>query len=305
MDIYNGGTLAVENLDPSQTPEKTWHKVCIQGVGLLGGSIAMAIKQRYPSARIVGWGRSLEKLKAALDAGAIDEGMLDLSQAAEEADLVIAATPVQQIVDCLAEAAQFATPDCLFLDVGSTKASIAAAAENLSFANRFCPSHPIAGSEKSGVEAARQDLLLGKLVVLTPTKKTAASTTHLATQFWQSIGAKTLTMSPVQHDAALAMTSHMPHLIASALSASMPPDCLPLVGSGWADLTRVAAGDPTLWRQIVEENAIDTYQAMQSFATIWQALMDATKRGDFKFIEQTLLQGKQIRDAVGNRHPSG
>ena len=112
-------------------------------------------------------------------------------------------------------------------------------------------------------------------------------------------------MTPAEHDRALAQTSHLPHFVAAALAGSTPADLLPLVGSGWCDTTRVAAGDPGLWRQIAEENRADTLSAMRKFATIWAAWVDAIDAGDFDALGRLLAQGKELRDAVGNRHPPG
>lgn len=280
-------------------------RVCILGVGLLGGSIARGLRQIDPAVRISGWGRSADRLAAAKDAGILCEAATDIADAAADADVVIAATPVQQIVSSLDAAARVASPDALLVDVGSTKQRIAAAAAPLPWVDRFCPSHPIAGSEKSGAQHADGSLLRGKVVVLTPTERTGEDTVRRARSLWESLGARTLWMSPAEHDAALAQTSHLPHLLAAALAGSTSAELLPLVGSGWADTTRVAGGDPVLWRQIAEENRADTLLAMRKFATIWAAWVDAMAADDFDAIERLLAQGKELRDAVGNRHPSG
>lgn len=281
---------------------RKWKKVCILGVGLLGGSISKALKARGLTSQVVGWGRSEEKLRQASSAGILDLASTDIVDAAKDCDLVIAATPIQQIVPSLLQAAGTAANECLFLDVGSTKATVAADSEQHFFAANFCPSHPIAGSEKSGWEFAREDLFEQKCVVLTPSAKTSEKTLLDAKLFWESLGGKVTQMSPQEHDLALAATSHMPHLLASALASVTPPELLNLVGTGWMDTTRVAGGSPELWRQIIAENADCSLQAMQKFATIWQRAIEAVEKRDFEDLHRILSEGKQIRDALGNRH---
>ncbi len=153
---------------------KPCKKASILGVGLLGGSVAKALKSRGLVEQVVGWGRNAERLDAAKRLGVIDQVSTSLERAAEGCDLVLAATPVQQIVPALNSASQVADKDCLFLDVGSTKNAIAVESEEYDFATAFCPSHPIAGSEKSGAENATADLFVGRCTVLTPTARTSA-----------------------------------------------------------------------------------------------------------------------------------
>jgi prephenate dehydrogenase len=283
---------------------RKWKKVCILGVGLLGGSISKAMKARALANHVVGWGRSVDRLDPALAASIVDEISSDISQAAEGCDLVVAATPIQQIVPSLLAAAAVAAPECLFLDVGSTKATVAVESEKHPFATNFCPSHPIAGSEKSGWEFASPDLFEQKCVVITPSARTSAKTLEDARLLWESLGGKVVQMSPQEHDLALASTSHMPHLLASVLAAVTPPELLDLVGTGWMDTTRVAGGSPELWRQIIAENADCSLQAMQKFATIWHRAMNAIEKRDFDALHMILSEGKQIRDALGNRYSS-
>jgi prephenate dehydrogenase len=284
---------------------KRWKKICIIGVGLLGGSVARSLRSRGLVEQISGWARTETKLQSAIESGIVDSGSLELSTASEDADLVIAATPVQQILNVLEQASVHAKADCLFVDVGSTKTSIARGSESMLFSPRFCPSHPIAGSEKAGADHATDHLFVGKTVVITPSVKTTSSTRDDAAALWTSIGANVIEMTPEAHDQSLAITSHLPHLIASALAASTPHDLLSLVGTGWLDTTRIAAGDPELWRQIIEENAACALPAMRNFATIWAQLIADVENRKFDALHTLLSEGKVIRDAVGNRHTSG
>ncbi len=292
-------------MDVTKKMTAQWSKVGILGVGLLGGSVAKAVRSIFPEVQICGWGRSQDNLERAIELNIIDEGSLELQDAVERADLLVVATPVQKIVETLNLAAPLLDPGCLIVDVGSTKATIVAQASGLPWSHQFCPCHPIAGSEKSGAQHASSDLFRGKTVVLTPMDSTSPKTVAGADLLWRLMGASTVYMTPDAHDAALATTSHLPHMIAAALALGTSSDLLPLVGSGWSDTTRVAAGDPALWRQIIQENQTDALHTMRRFATIWANMIDAVQREDFDAIEKMLEEGKQIRDAVGNRHTSG
>ncbi|MDZ4848592.1 MAG: prephenate dehydrogenase/arogenate dehydrogenase family protein [Pirellulaceae bacterium] len=282
----------------------TWQRVCIIGVGLLGGSIGMRLRRDKLATEVVGFGRDSKKLQRAVELGAIDSGYLDLASAAQNADLVISCTPVQQIAESLLEASQFASSKATFTDVGSTKSTIVTTLQNSDLASRFVGSHPIAGSDKSGVEFATADLFNQKCVVVTPTASTNLAIVNLIETFWKNLGATTTRMSPSDHDNAIAVTSHLPHLLAAILSSGTPKELLELTGTGWCDTTRVAAGSPKLWRQILEENQEPVLHALQKFATISREWIEAMEAKDFDRVEQLLIAGKQIRDIVGNRYSS-
>ncbi len=257
------------------------------------------------AAEVVGFGRSEEKLRRSGELGAIHRGSLDLLDAASEADLVIACTPVQEIADGLLTAVVSANADAIFTDVGSTKGTIVEQIARTPLRHRFIGSHPLAGSDRSGVANANPNLLNDKLVLLTPTEaNTREDVTKLET-FWRSLGARTETLTPDDHDRALSLTSHLPHVVAAMLAASTPEDLLRLTGSGWKDTTRIAAGEPGLWRQILEENHGHVLHALKNFATISDQWIEAMEARDFDRVEQLLQAGKTIRDIVGNRHPSG
>jgi prephenate dehydrogenase len=281
-----------------------WQRVCIIGVGLLGGSIGLALKRKRLAHQVVGVGRTVAKLETAKSRGAIDIATDDILLGAKDADLVIACTPVQSIVDSLSVAASVAKADVILTDVGSTKQSIIKAARGRLSPNQFIGSHPIAGGHHSGVEHAVGTLLDGALVVITPADDTPAELVGRMTGFWESMGARTSILSPKEHDEALAIASHLPHMAASALASSTPDEILEFVGKGWLDSTRIAAGNPQLWRQILEENHAPALQAMKNFATICDSWIEALEKGDFDQIEQLLKAGKATREAVASRHSS-
>ena len=283
----------------------TWQRVCIIGVGLLGGSIGMRLRRDGLAKQVVGLGRDARKLTAAIDVGAIDLGFDRCELAAKDADLIIACTPVQQIASSLLEAAAWAKPDALFTDVGSTKLSIVAGLGATTIRKRFVGSHPIAGSDKSGVEYAVPELFEGRLVVLTPTDSPTLKDVQVINDFWKQLGAITKTMTAAEHDQAIAITSHLPHVLASIMAMSTPKELLDVTGTGWSDTTRIAGGNPQLWRQILEENQGPVLRALKNFATISREWMAAIEAKDFERVEQLLIAGKEIRDIVGNRYSSG
>ena len=166
--------------------------------------------------------------------------------------------------------------------------------------NRFVGSHPLAGSEKSGVENARADLFEGRVVVVTPSRKPMPKIVTTVADFWSGLGATVLVMSPAEHDKALATTSHLPHLIAAAVARETGQDELPLTAGGWRDLTRIAAGDPELWTQILLENRGHVLKSLGQFEKTVAAFRVALERGDRRKLLQLLTEGKQVRDAVGN-----
>ena len=282
-----------------------WQRVCIIGVGLLGGSIGLALKRKRLAKQVVGVGRTITKLETAIHRDAIDLATDDILVGAKDADLVIACTPVQSIVDSLCVAASVATSDAILTDVGSTKQSITRSAHGRLSPKQFIGSHPIAGGHHSGVEHAVGTLIDGALVVITPADDTDPELVDRMTAFWESMGARICILSPKDHDEALAVASHLPHMVASALACSTPNEILEFVGKGWMDSTRIAASNSQLWRQILEENHMPALRAMKNFATICNSWVGALENGDFDQIEQLLKAGKATREAVASRHSSG
>ncbi len=277
-----------------------FHRVAIVGVGLLGGSIGMALRARKLAEHVVGFSPRNNSLESAVARGAIDCAAASIAEACRDADLAIICTPVQSVADFVNQCSAHMPKDSLITDVGSTKLSIVEAVAESAAADRFVGSHPLAGSEKNGVEHARTELLNGKLVVITPNQLSDATRVKTTDQLWQSLGARTLQMSASEHDAAVARTSHLPHILASALAAATPADLLPLAASGWCDTTRVASGGAELWRQILEENRQPVVEALEGFVGNLQQWLIALRTNDGNELEKLLLEGKQKRDALGN-----
>jgi prephenate dehydrogenase len=283
-------------------PMKQLETVAIVGVGLIGGSVGLALRHRGLARRVVGIGRSAESLKVAEEVGAVTSSTCDLVQGVADAELVIVCTPVEQIAGQVRQAAGACRERALITDAGSTKAQIVRGLDGqLPRGVRFVGSHPLAGSEKSGPATATPDLFEGRVVVVTPAGADASGDgCQEVREFWKALGARVVQMSPEEHDRALAVTSHLPHLVASALAAATPENCRPLTATGWADTTRVAAGDPELWTQIFSANRENVLAALADFESIVSALRAALEMRDARTLREILADAKQNRDAVGN-----
>jgi prephenate dehydrogenase len=241
-------------------------RLSILGVGLLGGSIGLTIKARSSHCEVVGYGHRPETLERARQMGAIDRGTTDLVDAVTGADLVVLCTPVGLFGEVLRGIASGLKHGAVVTDVGSTKASVVTqSAAILPPDNPFVGSHPMAGSEKRGVEFARADLYDGALCILTPDSQTDSGAVESVESFWRQMGMRTCRMSPGEHDRALAEVSHLPHVVAAALVAMQSPDAMAVAGKGFLDTTRIAGGDGGLWRDIFADNAQNVRAALAKF----------------------------------------
>jgi cyclohexadieny/prephenate dehydrogenase len=275
--------------------------LAIVGVGLIGGSIGMAARQRGLARRVLGVGWRQSTLNLAQDLGAIHEGYLQLAPAVAAADLVVFCTPVQVIAAQVKEAAAHYRAGALLTDAGSTKSLIVSEVDGrLPSGVHFVGSHPLAGSEKRGPEYADPLLFQDRVTVITPTPTTDAEAADRVEQFWQALGAQVRRMSPEEHDRALALTSHAPHLLASALSGTLPADLFSLTATGFRDATRIAAGDPELWAGILLQNRQAIQEALSRTLTQIDRFRTAMQQGDNGELITLLEQGKKVRDALGD-----
>jgi len=273
----------------------------IVGVGLIGGSIGLAAKKRGLVDHVRGVGRDAAKLELARKFGAIDEGVLELATAVREADLVIFCTPVDRIAAQVEEGARHCKRGTILTDAGSTKLEIVeAVARTLPAHVQFVGGHPLAGSEKKGVEHAQADLFVNRWTVLTPTRDTPDETVHRVASFWKALGASTAVMSAEHHDQALALTSHLPHLIASALAGLLPADWRDLTATGFRDTTRIASGDPDVWSPIFQQNRAAVLAALDQLEARLRLFRAALQKNDVAQIDSLLTQGKKVRDALGS-----
>jgi prephenate dehydrogenase len=281
--------------------------VAIVGVGLIGGSIGLALRERKLAQNIVGVGRRQANLDVARQIGAIDHGVTSLSTGVSHAQLIVVCTPVDTIAEKVIQAAAACPASSLITDAGSTKEAIVSAADaglaGRRSGPRFVGSHPLAGDHRTGAANGRGDLFDGRTVVVTPTQLTRPAAVTEVSGFWQSLGAEVRTMTPAEHDAALATTSHLPHLVATALAAATPHELLPLAASGWRDTTRVAGGDPQLWQPIFAANRQHVLDALDRLSQVLAGIRENLEQGDYESLALVLQQAaktKRDRDALGD-----
>lgn len=282
-------------------PSPTWspQRVAIVGVGLLGGSFALALRERYRTAQVIGVSRSAASRDAALQRGAVDQAVADPLQACDQADLVVLATPVDRIAPLAIQVAGVCHEEALITDLGSTKGSIVAAVHQHAEAGRkFVGAHPIAGSEKTGAQHARADLFAARQVVLTPIDRSDPARVQRSTELWRSLGAHVVVMTPEDHDRAMAAISHVPHLVAAVLAGVLEDSSRPLVGNGWLDTTRIASGDPELWTAICRENAAAILAELDRTSESLAAFRAAIAQGDHRRLQELLARGQRCRDEI-------
>ncbi len=272
--------------------------LALVGVGLIGGSVGLAARKRGVAGRILGVGNRPEVSQRALSRGAIDEIRPDVRSVAD-ADVVVFCTPVNLIARQVIEAASACRPGTLLTDAGSTKAALVREVEGrLPPGAAFVGGHPLAGSEKQGPEHASADLFEGRVVVLTPTARTDDKALSRTTALWEALGARVRLMDPEEHDRALAMTSHLPHVTAAALAGVLPPEWGGLTAGGFRDATRVAAGGPELWAAILQANADAVLGAMDRFDRRMAEFRAALTSGDRDALVALLEWGKKTRDGL-------
>ncbi len=236
----------------------TFNRLVIVGIGLIGGSFGLAARRASLAREIIGVARSQSTLQAALELGACDAATADVCQAARGADFVLLAPPVGQMERICREIAPLVAPGAIVTDAGSTKADIVRTCEPLFETSHFIGGHPMAGSEQSGVEAARADLFEGARWILTPTPQTDIEAMRKLGAIIERMGAQVILMEAARHDEVTAVTSHLPHMTAAALMHVFgdlnDENAARVVASGWRDSTRIAAGSAEMWRDIALAN---------------------------------------------------
>ena len=285
--------------------EGNLHHVTIVGVGLLGGSAGLALKAWDPAIHVAGVGRRQASLDAALEAGAIDSAHLDLASLADRTDLVLLATPVGAFERALRALAGRLRPGAIVTDVGSTKAVVVEQAEAiLGRGGPFVGSHPMAGSEQRGPQWARGDLFEAATCIVTPTPDTPPPLTEAVEQLWRRLKMRTVRMAPADHDRAVARVSHLPHALASLLMALPADGDLDVSATGFRDATRLAGGDPEMWRDIFLTNrqaVLDALDAMAARLGDFRRLVDAA---DAAGIEALLAASRRRREETILRRPA-
>ena len=272
------------------------------GCGLMGGSFALALKQAGLVKRVVGYSKSPSSTERARQLGIIDSAAASAALAVSGSDIVLIAVPVAATEASLKSIKPHLTPDMLIMDVGSTKRDVMDAARRAlrEQVGLFVPAHPIAGKEVSGVENADADLYTGKQVILTPIECTLPAQLQKAQELWSRLGCKVLSMSPEQHDAAYAAVSHLPHLIAFALMNAISgqpqgQEFLSLAGPGFRDFTRIAASEPTVWRDILLSNRDELLAQSRIFQAQLQALEKMISSADAPALEGLITKASMTR----------
>jgi len=277
------------------SPERT---ITIYGPGLLGGSLALAIQQRFPDAELRLWARRDSAAEAIRAKGIKARCLADAVAAASRASLIILCTPVETMPALAAQIAQADLPaDCLITDVGSVKGSVVRALSPI-LGTRFIGSHPMAGSEKAGIETARADLFQNAVCLLTPIE--GADTSRLRT-FWQALGCRILEMTPDEHDQKVARISHLPHMMAAVTTIAAlrgDPAAVACVANGFRDTTRVAGGDPGLWTGIARENRPALIGCLREASAILTELLEILSKPDDEALRRFLAEAKALRESL-------
>jgi len=281
------------------------NKLCIIGVGLIGGSLARALRAAKAARTIVGYSRNPAHLRRALELGVIDHAEGLLADAVQDADMVVLAVPVGAMAEVLREIAPRLDTRTVITDVGSVKGAVVAEARNALGArfSVFVPGHPLAGTEKSGVEASLARLFDDKRVVLTPEPDTDPGAVRHVTDMWRATGAEVMTMTAVHHDEVLAATSHLPHMLAYTLVDTLlklkdRDTMFALTASSFRDVTRIAASDPDMWHDICLSNRAALVKMLKHYRGQLDELLAAIESGDGQYLRELFQRAKQQRDAL-------
>ncbi len=280
-----------------------WHKVALIGVGLLGGSIGLALRHGRLAQSVVGYVRRPEAIAECEQVGALDFATTDIQQVVQNADLVILCTPLMQMRPLAAQLMPHLAPGAILTDVGSVKKSVHLAIDPLinNSGISFVGSHPMAGSEKMGVAASRPDLFKNSLCVVTEGDNSPPAAIQRIEDFWRSLGARILRLSPEAHDAFSARSSHLPHLVAAhlanlVLDPSQPLEQSALCANGFKDATRMASSSPEMWRDISLTNRDELDAALEQLITALQNYRTSLTAGDSERITDLFQQAKTRRD---------
>ncbi len=282
---------------------RRFRRIAVIGVGLIGGSLALALRRAGAVDEVVGCGRDESHLVRAVDLGVIDRYSLDPARAAAGADLVFVATPVGTMETVFRAIAPALAEHAIVTDGGSVKGSVVEAARAAfgTLPARFVPGHPIAGSERSGVEAAFAELFDHRRVILTPTDETDAEAVAAVERLWQCAGALVSRMSPAQHDRVLAATSHLPHVVAYAVVERLAEmdgreETLAYGGTGFRDFTRIAASNPAMWVDIVLANRDALGALLDDLMTALAQVRADIERGDAQSLQTRFARARAARE---------
>ncbi len=284
------------------------HHLTIIGVGLIGGSVAKALRCENAVGHVTGFGRRESTLQRAQALGVIDSWSLDLGAAVEQAEVVIITSPVNTIASIFHELKSYLGETTIVTDAGSVKGSIVDAAVR-GLGDKiinFVPGHPIAGKEKSGVDAASETLFYGHRTILTPMANTRTEAISAVKDMWETIGAEVVFMEPSVHDDLLALTSHLPHALAFVLvdllsRQTNSKECFNLSAGGFYDITRIASGDPVMWRDIFLSNKRAILQRLTEYSSAIDDLAGLIDRSDSSALEEMFKHSNEVRMQIKDR----
>ena len=278
---------------------RMFNKIAIIGVGLMGGSIGLACKKRKIANKVIGICRRTTSAKKAIKFKAVDNVTLDLKKGVENADLVIIASPVSKIEPLTLKAVKHMKKGAILTDVGSSKSLIVKKLEKITLGKiNFIGSHPMAGSDKSGVWNAGADIFIGATLILAKTKRTSGKSLSILKKFWESIGCKVIILSPERHDNHASLASYLPHLVSFALASSQTKDSLKLAAGSLKSTTRVASSDPELWKDIFLSTKKPTLKAIKVFSGNLLRLEKAIRNNDGRALEKFLSSSNKISDSI-------
>jgi prephenate dehydrogenase len=278
--------------------------IAILGPGLLGGSLAMAVRKHFPESRITLWARREEAVEKIREMQIADIASTNVREVVSGADLIILATPITVMESLAREIVKADLSDgAIITDVGSVKASVVSELEPVCQAagKTFLGSHPMAGSERTGIEAARADLFDGAACILTPTARTSRDDVARLTGFWRALGCRVLEMDAQEHDRRIARISHLPHVMAAATTLAAlraSPAALDCAGNGFRDSTRVAAGDADLWTGILAGNRAEVLAAVRDASDTLREFLEMLDGLDEEALRRFLLEAKSLRDRL-------
>jgi len=280
-----------------------FNKITIVGMGLIGGSIGAACRQKGLAKKVVGVVRRTSAVDEVLQRGAADEVLLDIREAVVSAELVVMATPVESIPGLAREARPALSRRCVVTDVGSVKESIVSRMERLLRSRcRYVGAHPMAGSEKSGIAIASPTLFEGATCIITPTKNSSPAALRKVRRFWEALGCDVVYLNPRQHDLSVALVSHLPHVAASCLvnvlarSSRDPLSTARLAGKGFKDTTRIAASSPSLWAGICIENRDAILRVLEKFGQEISEFTSLLRNEDRPGLQDFFQRAKQLKD---------
>ena len=278
------------------------NKTTIIGVGLIGGSLARALKERNLAKVVFGYGRDQSRLEEAQKSNIIDASSTNIKEAIDEANIVVIATPVGTFKDILGQIEPLISSNVIITDVGSTKSDIVNIVNDVlkDKSSYFIPAHPIAGKERSGFEVSDSKLYDGKKVIITPQETNSPESIDVIDQMWKNVGADVDFMSAESHDNLLGMTSHLPHMLAFSLVnylVDQNPNASIYAGGGFKDFSRIASGDAIMWRDICLQNKNQIMNHLKGYQSTLDDLLEAINDEDSEKLGQLFTTAKKTRDS--------